>query len=107
MQNPQNFRPAAQQTTQAAQAVKSHRRCFHCGTPDCYTFSDNDTTLGPGPNVELVVFKKILNVVYCSQMLLLLTLFGHPKPVEESFFVATEVRRAEPVCREGAAEDLM
>ena len=37
-------------------------------------------TLGSGPNVELV-FKRILNVVYCSQTLLLLTLFKRcPRP---------------------------
>ena len=51
----------------------------------CYFFSDlrllrvQTIVLGPGPNVELV-FKKILNVVYCSQMLLLFTLFRGAKP---------------------------
>ena len=36
-------------------------------------------TLGPSPNVELV-FKKILDVVYCSKMLLLFMLFRGAKP---------------------------
>ena len=83
-------RPAAETQTRHAAAVTGSRRATpgdlgaaHGGRTECgraigradgLPGGGRGLTLGLGPNVEFV-FKDILNIVYCSPPLLLLTLF--------------------------------